>query len=566
MIAAFAYLIATSTRNKVLSQIKRVKNPRYAIALLLGLGYFWMVFFNQTRSQRAGAPNPFASDLFGQLVPLLLFVVISYFWIVGTDAQALAFTQAEVSLLFTAPVSRRALILYKLARAQAAVLTTTLIWVVIFRGKGGSVERALSYWVVLSIINTHRLGVALVRASSGEHGTAGFRKNWVAILLFVSAAAAIAFGFYGVRDALSNAASGGAAATAIVGVMTSPPVSWVLFPFRLAVAPAFAEHGAAWAQAMLGAVALFALHIIWVLRTDSQFEEAAAEASVKQAKRLADLRSRGVSGAVLNTKVNRRTIRLAPTGPRSVAIIWKNYLFLMRTGMTRTLIGLPLLCALLAIVFKGRTELGEIMVAVTSFALIFVTVIFGPMTIRNDLRGALTRLPMLKTMPLRGRQIMLAEIASSSSPTAIMQFLLSISGILALSFLPKVPLPLEMRIGILMGAPILLLGINLANFTIHNGLALLFPAWVRMGEGGTNGIEAVGQTMLVMIITLFMLFVLLIVPAAVGAGGYFYWRSLPLVAFPFVGIVSGGILAAEAYAIMMMLGGSLEKLEPSQVG
>jgi hypothetical protein len=38
--------------------------------------------------------------------------------VVGSDTTALAFTQAEVSLLFTAPISRRGLILYKMARRR----------------------------------------------------------------------------------------------------------------------------------------------------------------------------------------------------------------------------------------------------------------------------------------------------------------------------------------------------------------------------------------------------------------------------------------------------------------
>src|SRR5438045_2725350 len=50
MIAAFAYLIGRSTRNKWVSQVKRIRNPRYAIAVLLGIGYFVLLSFNMERN------------------------------------------------------------------------------------------------------------------------------------------------------------------------------------------------------------------------------------------------------------------------------------------------------------------------------------------------------------------------------------------------------------------------------------------------------------------------------------------------------------------------------------
>ena len=46
MIGAFAYLTFFSARNRLIQKLQRLKNPRYAIALLLGLGYFWTIYFN----------------------------------------------------------------------------------------------------------------------------------------------------------------------------------------------------------------------------------------------------------------------------------------------------------------------------------------------------------------------------------------------------------------------------------------------------------------------------------------------------------------------------------------
>ena len=44
MIGAFAFLLFNTTRNRLLSQLRRLRTPRYAIGFVLGLGYFWMIF------------------------------------------------------------------------------------------------------------------------------------------------------------------------------------------------------------------------------------------------------------------------------------------------------------------------------------------------------------------------------------------------------------------------------------------------------------------------------------------------------------------------------------------
>jgi ABC-2 type transport system permease protein len=566
MIRAFAYLIIHSTRNKWLSQIKRIRNPRYAIALLLGIGYFVMLSFNMSHN-RGATPNPIstiASGALAVLLPMLLLLMAAYAWVFGTDGSALAFTQAEVSMLFTAPVSRRALIVYKLVRSQAAVLVTTVIWFVIFRRTGG-IERALSYWVGLSILNTHRLGISLIRASGAAHGITASRRNLPAIALFVSAFAVVATAFARAWGAILDADGMSAKASVITEVATSAPVSWVLYPFHLAVAPGFAAHGLPWLMAMLAALAVLAAHVLWVLWTDANFEEAAAEASAKQAIRLATLRSRGVSGARI-AKAKRHTLPLSASGAPWVAIVWKNFLYLQRTGTLRSIIGLPVVLAAIAVLFAGRSEIAVVMAMSTSFAVAATVVVFGPMSLRSDLRAELARLPILKTMPLSGREIVLAEIVGTAAPAAIMQVLLLLSGTLAFALMPSGAPPVAYMVGGAIGVPVLLFGLNLANFTIHNGMALLFPAWVKTGDAGTAGVETIGQGVLTVVITSFLLLLLALIPIAVGGGLYLYWRPLPTVAIAFSTIAAGVILGLESFGLMHLLGRSLERLEPSQVG
>lgn len=566
MIGALAYLVITSARNGLVGRIRQLRNPRYAMALALGIGYFWLVFYHP-RSRGGGQPNPLESDTFASLFPVALLVYAGVIWILGADRSALAFTQAEVSMLFSAPVSRRGLVIYKLVRAQSAVLTTSILWLVLFHSSGSSVRRVAASWILLTMFSLHRLGVALVRASQAEHGVTGLRRNWLSIAIFGATAAVLASSLYSASARLGAAVQSGEIGHVLVSEFAQAPLSWVVYPFRVATAPLFARSNEAWALAILPALVLLGLHVVWVLRGDTAFEEAAAEASAAQALRVRALRARGATGGVIDPKRARRTVRLASTGTPEVALFWKNYLWLLRTGQFRALLGLPLFALVLCLAFAGRSTLAEILVVVICGVTAVVTLIFGPMTMRNDLRAELRQLPLLKTMPLRGREIMLAEVLSSALPVAMMQFLLASVALLALSFIPTNTIAPVFRLGLFVASPVFLAGLSLANFTIHNGMALLFPAWVRIGvAAGGAGVEAMGQMMLTSIVTLLLLGILLILPAIAAAAVYFVMQWPAFFATAGAGIAAGIVCGLEGYLLIGVLGGSLDRLEPMQVG
>ena len=233
MISALAWLILTSARNQLRVKARQLRNPRYAIALVLGLAYFWLVFFN--RSAREGRqPSPLLSDTFAALFPVGILAYVAFTWIVGADRNALAFSQAEVSMLFTAPVSRRTLVVYKLVRAQGAVLVTSVLWFVLFHRPGVGFSRVISSWVFLTTFSLHRLGVALLRASRTEHGLQGLRRNWLPITLFGTAGAVVVVELLAARSRFAAAGQPSDLAGAVIAEFAEAPLSWVLYPFRVA--------------------------------------------------------------------------------------------------------------------------------------------------------------------------------------------------------------------------------------------------------------------------------------------------------------------------------------------
>jgi len=205
-------------------------------------------------------------------------------------------------------------------------------------------------------------------------------------------------------------------------------------------------------------------------------------------------------------------------------------------------------------------------IAVVSSVIALVLLVFGPMSMRNDLRSELLHLSLLKTLPLRGRDIVLAEVSSSVLPVAIMEYLLVLAALVSLGYANSTAMTPPIRFALALAAPVLLLGLSGAVFTIHNALALFFPGWVKLGATGATGIETIGMGMMTMLIVLVMLALMLVVPVIAAGIAWSVLRYQPSSALFASGLVAGLLLLAESVLLSLVLGGALDRIEPMQVG
>jgi hypothetical protein len=152
-------------------------------------------------------------------------------------------------------------------------------------------------------------------------------------------------------------------------------------------------------------------------------------------------------------------------------------------------------------------------------------IVTGPQYVRNDLRSDLLKLDMLRSYPLKGSSVVLAEAAASTLVLTILQFSLLILTYLAFLGNSSMVPDREERTLLLLIVLVCLPAVNLLGMLIQNGAALLFPAWVRLGSGRTAGVEALGQNILMMIAFVAVLSLTLLLPLALGAGGFLLLRS-----------------------------------------
>jgi hypothetical protein len=318
---------------------------------------------------------------------------------------------------------------------------------------------------------------------------------------------------------------------------------------------------------MVPALLILVLHVWWVLATQTAFEEAAAEVSEKQAKDLVEVRARMQGVAKAKQKDVGRTIPLAPIGWPGMAILWKNAVWVMRTNQIRSLLLAPAIVVFGAIVFGDGGSISTIIGGVAA-ALGSLLLFFGPGTMRNDLRADLQRLSLLRTLPIPANELVAAEVLTGTIALTVPQFILLGIAVWMLRGPALEQFTDPMRVVTIITLLPLLFTLNAINFALHNGLAVMFPGWVRLGEKTAGGFEMMGQSILTSVGTLLALVLMLILPSIIGlaVGGALFalTQSVTLT------IVASGVAAAvglgtEAWLLILAVGRSLDKLEPLQV-
>jgi hypothetical protein len=569
LVGTYGYLTLTSWRNRLSAQLRRLRSPRYALGLALGVGYIWYFLIGQPAFRDRRGPNIFDSATFELITSFGVLLVFMRWWLFGNDRSALAFTPAEVQFLFPAPLSRRSLIQFKLLRAQFAILVNALLLTFIF-GRGGahlpSILRVFSLWALFSVFMLHRLGATLVRTAAVQHGTAGAKRNVVPLIVFGGIAGMFLWTAISLYPQLRDAPNPGEAFDLFKAALRSPLPHAVLTPFRMLLAPSFATSVAEWMRAIPFVLAAVVLHYVWVIRTESAFEDAAVAASAERAKRIEAFRARR-GGVAKAPKAGRGTwIPLAPTGIPAVAIVWKNMLSLTRTGSAGGIIGgLTIFTAVMAFSFASESGSFGGVISLTALFVAGASIIVGARFIRIDLRHDLLHQAALRSYPLSGSAIVAAEIAGPTLVLTLVQCGLLL--VVAVEWPHNMPFPIEpgVRALILVAALPILLVINSATVMLQNAAALIFPGWVRLGVGPAAGVEVLGQNLLMMLASLVALALVLLPPGVLAAVVFLGiqtmateqlgWAILASV------VVFVGALAAEVVMAVVMLGDVFERGE-----
>ena len=569
MVGAFLYLTACSFRNRLRRRLRRLREPRYVIGLVVGLLYMYFTIFGRSRRGNTAAGAPALAALSGPLQlfgSLLLLVMAAGAWVMPGAGQPLAYSRAEVQFLFQAPVTRRQLVHYKLLRAQLAILLSSAIATLVLRPgslvTGWTLMAGL--WVVMMTMRLHLMGVALRRASLGAHGAGGLARQWLPLAVVLGAAGVLAAAVITAWPALSSASGADAQYAALQRLASEGAAGVVLWPFRALARLPLSTSAVEFWSALPAALALLAVNYVWVLRSDAAFEEASAEHAERRAGRREAPRAVVRGGAAA-------PFTLAPDGPPETAILWKNLILVGRYVSLRTALRLLPLVVVFGLLARNAAAGGAAaFVGALSLPLAAMTVLLGPQMMRNDLRQDLARLAMLKSWPVRGAALIRGEVlAPTVVVTAVAWLFLLVAALLGGGLKPgsrEATAFVAHRASYLAAAFAVAPAIVLSQVVVQNGLAVLFPAWVAVGASRARGIDAMGQR-LFMLAGILLTLVVSLIPGVMAAAAlaFLVYQLTGVVPIVLPALIVAFVIAGECWLAIEGLGRILDRTDPSAV-
>lgn len=583
MLGALLYLRLTSLKNLLLSRVRRLKQPKYLVGAIVGIGYFYFMFFRRFGAANPRPPRlPLAAlselDLTSVLATfgaLALLVIATFAWALPTDKPGLAFTEAEAAFLFPAPISRRRLIHFKVLGAQLRILFSALIFTLIssrwsFLG-GSAVTHAVGWWVLLSALNLHLTGAALTISRLVEGGVSTARRRTVVFGLVCTAILVTVALTWRSAPAFTSRDSAGPGPffAYFARLLDAGVLHWLLLPGKLLVGPFLAAGAGAFFRALGPALLLLGAHYFWVVRIETSFEEASIALAEKRATRIAQIRSGTYRLGSAKAKARREPFRLRGTGRPELAFLWKNLL------STRPYFHWRVWTVCAAIILAGvpwiarQPDLKPIAIIICGFAAMFAayTLLLGPQLARQDLRSDLSHSDILKTYPLAGWQVVVGGLLA---PAAILTGLLWLALLAAGCALDPWAVKLAwftpgVRLAAGLGLAFVVPPLCVLQLLVPNAAALVFPAWFQATRQRGGGIDLMGQRVIFGVGQLLTM-LLALLPAVLVAGGLIFitqWLIGLPTAVVLATLVVLTILVGEIWCGLWWLGQRFEKLDLS---
>jgi ABC-2 type transport system permease protein len=566
--SAVAFLWWASVRNRVRKQLQRLRQPKYLVGLVVGGAYLYAVVLRRLSFGGSTERLPAGAELVAELgLAGMLLMSLASAWMLGQDRPALTFTETEVQQLFSAPVSRRSLLNYKLARGLfGAAMSSLFSTVFFFRTIAPHpVLFFLGGTVVFATVNLHFIAASFVRTRLARLGWLGTALRW-GVLLVLAAAFGLAV-YTAVRAHPFPAGEGTRRELEewSFELLGQPELRIALWPVRALVALPMADGVWSFVRALPIALGVLALHYVWVAVLVVPFEEAV----VARAETLA--RQRGQRLARVGHIVMRRPFfQLASLGRPEVALLWKNLTAARRMGGPEVILVLALLGLAVpigvAVFAPEAVSTAREVVGILYLSFAGMLTIFGPVSMRADLRMDLPKLDMLRAMPLTGRQVVAAEVLAPGLLLGAIQVGLLVLGVAMAAGSPG-KWGAELWVACGLGLVPLLPALGIGGLFVQNAAVVLFPAWLPADGERARGIEALGQRLLTLAGALVVLIGGL-VPAAFVATlvGFALYGLLGIWAIPIAGLTAAAGLVIELVLGVVALGRAFDRMDVSSEG
>jgi ABC-2 type transport system permease protein len=582
MLRASLYITLCTAKNSVLVRLRRLREPRYLVFAIAGAAYLYFAVFMRFGATRRGrSRGEEAPDIFGPSVSALapaaggvaMLALAAGAWVFPTRSTLFDFSEAEIHLLFPAPVTRRALLIHRLVRSQLKTLFAAFV-VAFFVTNPGMIDaagvgsnaarllRLLAFWIMFVTFRVYFAGVTLARARLTSADARVRRAAWAPIALIAGVAAMVGVP---VGRALLNPplASFDDLVGRVVEATASGLPRLVLWPFVGLMQPAFADGLGARLLGLAAALIVSIGTVAWVLHSDGVFQAAPGDQQ-RDDQPLA-------GGPVVAPRARAINWPLRLSGSTEGVFFWKNGMEALRS--TRLTAMLPFLVPLAGIGVAAATAGMSLTgasgpaagLSIAALAIAAIVTLVGPQGTRSDLRGDLGHLEQLKTWPVKAGAVIRGELAwPVTALTLCVWFALACGTVLSAAAFPGVPIVTRLS---LCGAAFLLApALIVAQLLVHNAAAVLFPAWVSTGRQRSRGLDSLGQRLILFGGVMIALIVVL-GPGGIAGGlvAFVFYRWLGVAMAVPAAAVCLTVVAMEVLLATEALAGAYERIDLSAV-
>ena len=573
MLSPSLYIIVCTARNRLRVRLRRLREPRYLIGAVAGAAYLYFSFLGRMWGERAGSarrgrrtPTPDTVLLIlrtagAGVAGVALLVMATLGWLLPVRSGLLDFTEAETQFLFPAPLLRRDLLIHRLMRSQLGLLFAAIVPAIAFPSDSvaSRARFALSMWLLLVTSKVYFAGVTLARARLASSGAGARRIAWLPIGLFVAALMIVgnAVGREFLHRAPTTFSEG---VTRLGGVGMHGLPGMVLWPFAALARPLFAVWPGGYLAALAGSLTVLGVTTAWMLRSDEAFQDATAEAAERRAAKTEAQRT-----PTPRARTTGWTLR--PSGRPEGAFLWKNAMQMLRATSGATLVRYLAPLIILGTVIsslmmsasqaRGRAAAFCMMaLAAAAFA-----VLLGPQVVRTDLRADLGHLELLKTWPVKASAVIRGEMLWPVCVVTLVGWLAIVCAtIFSAAAFPEVTL--AWRLSISSAAALLAPALVSAQYAVHNVTAVLFPAWVPLGDQRPRGLDAMGQRLILFGGVLVSLVVMILPGAVAGAiVGIAFRRFIGVAALIPAAAVCGAVVLIEVLMAVEAIAPAYERMD-----
>ncbi len=541
---ALLKLIALTFKSGFRRAFRGARTLKGAFLTLFTMGVLFLMVGPSVFAAVAMRGQPGLPQFSGWLAPYLPIMILGFCLLIifgPAGEMAISFTPAEVDFLFPAPLHRRDLLNYKLAKLFIGSVFASLffsmsaliylnMWLSAFVG----------IFLTLAFTQLLALSVALAGQIVAEHAYTHTRRL---ILLGVGALVAA-----GLAQMLWQTPIG-----SIPELAWSFRSTWsgraLLAPLEVfshaILADTFFPGLVCWGA---GAAAIDLGLLILVLKLDADYLEGAAAISQKLYERMRRAKQGGGLALPTSKTAGRLRIPRLPWLGGAGPLAWRQLLVAMRTSRLVILVsvGIGLVLLVLALVMPSEEKGSAIVIPSMGIGFIaYLTFIFA-MQLPWAFRGDIEHMDSLKTLPVAPLALAMGELAGGVLVLAVIQFVV-LAALLAANGSPAM----------IMTAATFLIPFDVLILGVSNLLFLIYP--VKLVPSNAADFQLMGRLMLLMLLQVLILIPSVGIPAAIG--GIVYWLSGFY--WPAFAVTSWVVLVAELPLILVLLAWVFQRFDPS---